>query len=61
MLRLHLPPNLAAAVVRDAVALKVDIDLSAPPPPEQLPNLALLQLWCGTPTPPTFIQLSRAQ
>ncbi len=61
MLRLHLPPNLAAAVVRDAVALKVEIDLSAPPPPELMPVLALLQRWCNTPTPPAFIQLSRVQ
>lgn len=61
MLRLHLPPNLAAAVVRDAVALKVEIDLSTPPPPALLPVLALLQRWCGTSTPPAFIQLSRAQ
>ncbi len=61
MLRLHLPPNLAAAVVRDAVALKVEIDLTATPPPELLPVLALLQRWCGTPTPPPFIQLSRTQ
>jgi len=61
MLRLHLPPNLAAAILRDAVALKVEIDLTAPPPPELLPVLALLQRWCGTPTPPVFIQLSRAQ
>ena len=61
MLRLHLPPNLAAAITRDAVPLKVDLDLSAAPPLELLPVLALLQRWCGTATPPKFIQLSRAQ
>jgi len=61
MLRLHLPPNLAAAAPRDAIAVKVDLDLSAPPAPALLPALALLQRWCGTPTPPRFLQLTRAQ
>jgi superfamily II DNA or RNA helicase len=61
MLRFHLPPNLSAAVVRDAVALKVELDLTVPPVDEVIPVLALLQRWCGTPTPPKFIQLSRAQ
>ncbi|PTX90728.1 DEAD/DEAH box helicase [Opitutus sp. ER46] len=61
MLRLHLPPNFAAAVVRNAVPLRVELDLSVPPAPVLLPVLALLQRWCGTPTPPTFIQLNRAQ
>ena len=61
MLRFHLPPNLSAAVVRDAVALKVELDLTSPPAGELIPVLALLQRWCGTPTPPKFIQLSRAQ
>ncbi|ACB76783.1 DEAD/DEAH box helicase [Opitutus terrae] len=61
MLRLHLPPNLAAAAGRNAVALKVDLDLRTPPAPELLPILALLQRWCGTPTPPKFLQLTRAQ
>src|SRR5690606_37066713 len=31
------------------------------PKPELFPALALLQRWCGTATPPSFIQLSRAQ
>ncbi|MBP9912525.1 MAG: ATP-dependent helicase, partial [Opitutaceae bacterium] len=61
MLRLHLPPNLSAAIIRDAVALKVELDLTAAPPPTLLPALALLQRWSGTPTPPKFIQLSRTQ
>jgi superfamily II DNA or RNA helicase len=61
MLRLHLPPNLAAAASRNAIPLKVDLDLSAPPAPALLPALALLQRWCGTPTPPKFLQLTRAQ
>lgn len=61
MLRLHLPPNFAAAVVRNAVPLRVEVDLGALPPAELLPVLALLQRWCGTPTPPKFIQLNRSQ
>ncbi|MEY2881862.1 MAG: hypothetical protein RLZZ15_4242, partial [Verrucomicrobiota bacterium] len=60
MLRLHLPPNLATAIPRDAIALRVELDLAAAPPPELLPALALLQRWCG-PTPPAFLQLTRAQ
>ena len=61
MLRLHLPPNFAAAVVRNAVPLRVEVDLSAVPAAELLPVLALLQRWCGTATPPKFIQLNRQQ
>jgi superfamily II DNA or RNA helicase len=61
MLRLHLPPNLTAAIGRDAVPLKVELDLTTAPPAELFPALALLQRWCGTPTPPKFIQLTRAQ
>ena len=61
MLRLHLPPNFAAAVVRNAVPIRVEFDLSQVPATELVPVLALLQRWCTTPTPPTFIQLNRAQ
>jgi superfamily II DNA or RNA helicase len=61
MLRLLLPPNLAAAAPRDAIALKVELNLSAAPSQEILPALALLQSWCGTPQPPAFLQLRRAQ
>jgi hypothetical protein len=61
MLRFHLPPNLTAAAARDAVPIRVEVDVSAPPSPDILPALALLQRWCGTTTPPKFIQLSRAQ
>ncbi len=60
MLRFHLPPNFAAAAARDAVALRIELDLSTPPAPELLPALALLQRWCGG-VPPKFVQLSRAQ
>jgi superfamily II DNA or RNA helicase len=61
MLRLHLPPNLAAAAPRDAIAVKVELDLAATPPPPLLPALALLQRWCGASVPPVFLQLTRAQ
>src|SRR3954463_13559513 len=61
MLRLHLPPNLVAAAGRDAVPLRVDLDPGAAFAPEWLPVLALIQRWSGSPTPPRFIQLSRAQ
>ncbi len=61
MLRLHLPPNFIAAAARDAIPLKVDLDLSTAPAPELFPVLAVLQRLCGTPTPPKFLQLTRAQ
>ncbi|PAW64344.1 MAG: serine/threonine protein kinase [Opitutia bacterium Tous-C1TDCM] len=60
MLRFHLPPNLADAAKRNAVPIRVELDLKQAPPPELLPLLALLQRWCG-PQPPAFLQLSRAQ
>ncbi|MBI5771052.1 MAG: DEAD/DEAH box helicase [Verrucomicrobia bacterium] len=61
MLRLHLPPNLAAAAARDAIPLRVELKLSSGVvPPELLPALVLLQRWCGG-LPPNFIQLTRAQ
>lgn len=61
MLRLHLPPNLPAAAQRNAIPLRLDVDMTAAPQPELLPALALLQRWCGAGAPPKFIQLSRAQ
>ncbi len=60
-LLLHLPPNLAAAAARNAVALRIELDPLAEPDPALFPVLALLQGWCGTPRPPSFIQLTRAQ
>lgn len=64
MLRFHLPPNLTAAAARNAIAIKVELNLPGPtagaPPAELLPALALLQRWCG-PKPPVFLQLTRAQ
>ncbi|MBL9199018.1 MAG: DEAD/DEAH box helicase [Opitutaceae bacterium] len=61
MLRLHLPPNFTAAVARDAVPVRVELDLAAAPRAEFLPALALLQRWCAGATPPAFLQLTRAQ
>ena len=61
MLRLLLPPNLAAAAARNAIVVKAELDISAPPPTELLPALALIQRWCGGGRPPFFLQLSRAQ
>ena len=61
MLRLLLPPTLAAAAPRDAIAVKVEFDPAAAPPADLLPALALLQRWCGTPRPPALLQLTRAQ
>ncbi len=60
-LLLHLPPNLAAAAARNAVAIKVELDLTSPPSSEEIPVLAVLQGWCGTQKPPPFIQLNRKQ
>ena len=62
MLRFHLPPNLASAAPRDAIAIKVDLDLSAgAPPAELIPALVLLQRWSGAQSPPKIIQLNRAR
>ena len=60
-LLLHLPPNLAAAAARDAVVLRIEADPGLEPDPGLLPALALLQGWCGTPKPPSFIQVTRRQ
>lgn len=61
MLRILLPPNLASSAPRDAIATKVEIDLSRPPPAELLPGLAALQRLGAKPAPTLFLQLSRAQ
>ena len=60
-LLLHLPPNLSAAAARNAVALRIELDPGAEPDAGLIPILALLQGWCGTPKPPSFIQLTRRQ
>ena len=61
MLRLFLPPNFATAAPRDAIAVKVELRTDTAPAAELFPALALLQRWCGTPQPPAFLQLTRAQ
>jgi superfamily II DNA or RNA helicase len=60
-LLLHLPPNLAAAAARNAVALRIEMDPSAVPEAALVPALAMLQALCGTPKPPAFVQLTRRQ
>lgn len=61
MLRLFLPPNLAAAAPRDAIAVRVELAPEGVPPAELLPALVMLQRWCASPTPPKLIQLTRAR
>jgi len=61
MLLFHLPPNLTAAVARDAIPLRVELVLDDAPEPALLPALALLQRWSGNSTTPKFIQISRLQ
>jgi superfamily II DNA or RNA helicase len=61
MLRLVLPPNLPAAAARDAVPVRVELDLAAPPPEALVPALAILQRLGVTPQPVTLLQLKRAQ
>jgi len=61
MLRLILPPNLAAAAARDAIAVQVRVDLDRPPAPEWLPALAALQR-LGAPTQRSLVlQVTREQ
>lgn len=60
-LRLLLPPNLDAAIPRDAIAVQVELDLSAPPPAELIPALAILQRLGVKPAPASLVQLDRAQ
>jgi superfamily II DNA or RNA helicase len=65
MLRLLLPPNLRAAAARNAVAVKLELDLASAPPPELLPVLALLSQITGAAAPQgtlrVFLQLTRRQ
>ena len=62
MLRILLPPNLAASAPRDAIAVKVELDLSRPPGASLLPALAVLQRLCGGAAAlPPFLQLTRVQ
>ncbi len=61
MLRLLLPPNLEAAIPRNAVAVQVELDLSGAPPAALLPGLAVLQRIGVKPDKVSLIQLNREQ
>ena len=61
MLRLLLPPNLAAALPRNAAAVRVELDLAVAPPAELLAGLAVLQRLGVKPEPVSLVQLTRAQ
>jgi len=61
MLRLLLPPNLTQTAPRDAIAVKVELNLARPPDPELIPALAALQRFGAAPAPVLFLQLTRAQ
>lgn len=61
MLRILLPPNLATTAPRDAIGLKIEVDLSRPPPADMLPALAALQRFGAVPAPVMFLQVSREQ
>ena len=61
MLRLLLPPNLAAAAQRDAIAVRLELDLAAAPPPPLVAGLAILQRIGAKPAAVSFLQLTRAQ
>jgi len=61
MLRLLLPPNLTAAIPRNAIAVRVELELAVAPPTELLPGLAVLQRLGVKPEPASLVQLSRDQ
>lgn len=61
MLRLLLPPNLASAAPRNAIPVRLELDLQAEPPAAFLPALAILQRLGVSPQPVSFLQLTRAQ
>jgi len=61
MFRILLPPNLPQAAERDAIAVKLQIELGEVPEPALVPALVLLQRWCGGAQPPAFLQLKRGQ
>ncbi len=61
MLRLLLPPNLAAAIPRNAIAVRVELDLAQVPPAELLPGLAVLQRLGVKPDQASLVQLTREQ
>ncbi len=62
MFRILLPPNLAAGAARDAIAVKVEFDVTAAPTEDLVPALAWLQAQVGAGAKsPVFMQLTRAQ
>src|SRR5688572_10268671 len=61
MLRLLLPPNLAAAIPRNAIAVQVELDLSQAPPAPLVPGLAVLQRLGVKPEKASLVQLTREQ
>jgi len=61
MLRLFLPPNFISAASRDAIAIRLELDLSVVPSPEFIPALAVLQRLGVKPEPVSFVQFKRAQ
>jgi len=61
MLRILLPPNLAAAAKRDAVAIRLEMDLTATPPPSLIAALAILQRIGAKPSTVSFLQFTRTQ
>lgn len=61
MLRLLLPPNLPSAAPRDAIPVRLELDLKVEPPAAFVPALAILQRIGVTPQPVSFLQLTRAQ
>ena len=62
MFRVLLPPNLAAAAARNAVAVKIEFAPGTAPPPALAPALAWLQRQAGAAArSPVFLQLTRAQ
>jgi len=61
MLRLILPPNLAAAAPRDAIAVRIELELTGPVPPGLAPALAILQRLGVPARPVSLVQLKRAQ
>jgi superfamily II DNA or RNA helicase len=61
MLRILLPPNLAAAAPRNAIALRIELDLAAPPRAGLVPALAVLQRLGVRPEPVALLSCTRAQ
>jgi superfamily II DNA or RNA helicase len=62
MLRVLLPPNLAAAAARNAVAVKIEFEPAQRPDPELQPAFTWIERQTGAPPrSPLFLQLTRAQ